>query len=96
MFHKLLIRKLFEDAIGSPQPGEAPAQVPSQPILTEPTNDPSAQPDDYLSQIPLEQIYPDLVNVDKSDPMALAQFFAQIAQSQMVPSLAAQGTPDEF
>lgn len=99
--HKHLINSiLFEGMdVASPVPGEAPSQVSNQPVITEPTNAGQA-PDLY-------ELYPDLASVDVTSACTLADFFAGMCeqeqqaqqmqqQAQVVPSVAAMNTPQEF
>lgn len=105
MFHKNLLDYIvFEGtAVGPQSPGEAPTQMANGSVLTEPDNGSSTggnPPDLY-------QLYPDLAQLDVTNPMVLAQYFAQVAQQMqqqmqmqqqqaMVPSLGAVNTPNEF
>lgn len=80
-------------------PGEAPSQVSSQPVITEPSNGAGANS--------IYDLYPDLSKVDISSPCTLADFFASLceedqqkqaaeAQAQVVPSMGGVNTPAEF
>lgn len=100
MNHRALLRRIFEDdgAVASPVPGEAPSSVSTQPVLTEPENNPGQD---------IYSLYPDLANIDITSACSLAEYFAQMCederanaemeqQQQLVPSMSKVGTPDEF
>lgn len=110
--HKTLIRRLLQEnpSVGSPVPGEAPSAMSNQPVLTEPTNVPGQPMNPQMAAGPqptLYDLYPDLMNINPQDPCSLADYFATMCeqmqqqmqmqqQTAMVPSYAAQGTPNEF
>lgn len=100
--HQALIQKIFFEGmdVASPVPGEAPSQVSTQPVITEPTNAGGDGSSIY-------ELYPDLANVDITSACTLADFFASLCeeeqtanqvkqQSELVPSLASVDTPNEF
>lgn len=96
--------KLLEAAsIDSPIPGEAPANVPDEPVVTEP----APVSDNSEQNIDIYELYPDLANIDITSPCALADYFATVCEnyqadaenqmrSQVVPSLKDMDTPEEF
>lgn len=100
MNHKELLRRIFEDdsAVASPVPGEAPSAVSTDPVITEPENNPDQD---------IYSLYPDLANIDITSACSLAEYFSQMCedertnaemeqQAQMVPSVSKVDTPDEF
>ena len=100
MNHRQLLKRIISEdgVVASPIPGEAPSQVSDQPVITEPTNNPSTE--DLPS---LYDLYPDLANVDVSSACTLADFFASMCETEqvqkdqeLVPSASAVGTPEEF
>lgn len=101
--HAILDKILSEDpVVASPIPGEAPSAMSNQPVITEPSNDSSQ------SETPsIYDLYPELVNVDITSACTLADYFASLCeeeqsaieaqqQNELVPSLGAINTPDEF
>ena len=96
-----IIRRVLvegQDVVGSAIPGEAPGRMNPQPVLTEPDNG---------GGVDLYGLYPELSQVDPQDPCALADFFAQVCETQhqtvqaqqqtsVVPSLKNINTPNEF
>lgn len=100
--HQDRIRRIFCEGmdVAPPIPGEAPSQVSNQSVITEPTNAGGDGSSIY-------ELYPDLANVDITSACTLADFFASLCeeeqasnqvqqQSELVPSLAATNTPNEF
>ena len=100
MNHAALLRRIFEDdgVVDSPVPGEAPSTVSTEPVITEPENNPGQD---------IYSLYPDLANIDITSACSLAEYFAQMCederanaemeqQNQLVPSAANIDTPDEF
>lgn len=93
-----LVRIFGEGAdVTSAIPGEAPTQMSTQPVITEPAGGSNS----------IYDLYPDLANVDITSPCTLADFFASAcemsqqeqsakAQAKIVPSMSAVNTPSEF
>ena len=84
--------------VAPPVPGEAPSAVSNAPVITEPENNPGQD---------IYSLYPDLSQIDITSACNLAEYFNQLCedeknnaameqQSQMVPSLKNQNTPEEF
>lgn len=99
--HSVILSRIFREGtdVASAVPGEAPSQVPTQPVITEPSNGAGTES--------IYDLYPDLAQVDITSPCTLADFFASMceadqqqktaqAQAQIVPSSAAIDTPQEF
>lgn len=89
-------------------PGEAPAALPVEPLLTEPDlNSAEDSENTQEDSIDIYELYPDLANVDISSPCTLADFFATLCESDMenqeaeersiyVPSVNKLGSSQEF
>lgn len=107
--NSLYLRLLGEsDAVVEPTPGEAPAQVPTGAVLNEPSlNGGSSDTDLNFSMDDFLKLYPDIVNVDVTDPGELAKYFTMLdqahqaelakeADAKIVPGAAAAGSDKEF
>lgn len=89
-----LLWLLEDEQLGQAYPHGEPAPVPTEGDLTEPN--PSPDNTDAVAtgdQTDLYSLYPDLSKVDPTDPAALAQFFANIAQQAQN---AKNNNPNEF
>lgn len=103
--HKYIINKaILESTVAPPIPGEAPANVSNQPVITEPNNSQQSGPDNGQIPANIYELYPDLVQIDITSPCTLADYFAEMCESQQqqnqnvefVPSMQAKNTSDEF
>lgn len=99
------LRRLMEDGVQEPVPGEAPAEAIPGSVLNEPNvgggSSGDFSMDDFL------QLYPDITSVDITSPCALADYFGSLCDQQqsdmaaeekakIVPSSQNVDTPEEF